>query len=160
VNPGVVVCITPRDVIDLIEIGAPKGQISVQDVVISISVPAGYTTYYSFRLPDDWVSVARSPYLFTSNYYNEAITMEVTIDVERRPITYGTIPLTVPRTIKLDFITKHNGMDIKFTNGTTTDALITMECSVVWLERSYWEEFYAPLMKKIYDLVFGEGLTT
>lgn len=147
--------LAPEYIIDFMQIGTPKGQIQVVGFAVPIGVAAGETTTWEFRMPAGWVSVARTPYRFTSDFYDLNLTVEVRIEEEMRPITWGPLPLTGPREVLLDFITKRYGMDVIIVNNTATDALITGEATVVWLEKSYYDDFYLPLMQTLYQAAEG-----
>lgn len=150
--PGAISAVTlsPEAIIDFMQIGTPAGQIQVIGFAVLIACPAGATTTWQFRLPSGWVSVARTPYRFTSDFYDPGLTVQVLVEEELRPITWGALPLTGPREVLVDFIFKRFGMDVVIVNGTATDAVVTGEATVVWLEKSYCDEVYLPLMRALY----------
>ncbi len=143
--------LAPEAIIDFMQVGAPKGQIQVMGFAVPIAVVAGGTTLWQFRLPPGWVSVARTPYHFTSDFYDVNLTLEVLVEEEMRAITWGVLPMTGPRDILFDFFTKRFGMDVIVINGTAEDVLVTGEATVVWLEKSYYDNMYLPLMQALYQ---------
>lgn len=155
--PGAISAVTlsPEAIIDFMQVGTPKGQIQVIGFAVPIACSAGGTTTWQFRLPSGWVSVARTPYRFTSDYYSPDLTVEVRVEEEMRPITWGALPMTGPREVLVDFILKRYGMDVIIVNNTATDAVITGEATVVWLEKSYCDEVYLPLLRALYQAAEG-----
>jgi len=149
------VTLAPEAIIDFLQVGAPKGQIQVLGFAVPIACPAGATTTWSFRLPEGWTSVARTPYRFTSDFYDLNLTVEVRIEEEMRPITWGAMPMTGPREVLVDFILKRYGMDVIFVNNTAVNALVTGEATVVWLEKSYCDQLYLPLLRALYQAAEG-----
>lgn len=151
------ITLSPEAIIDFIQVGAPQGQLQVFGFAVPIACAAGTTVTWSFRLPRGWVSIARTPYRFTSDFYDVGLTVQLLIEEEMRSITWGALPMTGPREVLFDFTPKAYGMDVIITNGTATDALVTGEATVVWVERSYWENFYKPVMAALYRA--AEGVT-
>ncbi len=148
----------PEAIIDFMQVGAPKGRIQVIGFAVPIAVLAGGTTTWQFRLPDGWVSVARTPYHFTSDFYDPLLTVQVLVEAEMTPITWGALPMTGPRDILFDFSPKRFGMDVIVNNGTLVDSVVTGEATVVWLEKSYFDEVYLPLMKALYQVAEGVAI--
>lgn len=142
--------LSPEAIIDFMQVGAPEGQIQVISFAVPIAIPAGGSTTWQFRLPPGWVSVARTPYHFTSDFYDVALTLQILCEEEMRSITWGPLPLTSPRNILFDFITKRFGMDVIVVNGTAVDIVVTGDATVVWLEKSYYDNVYLPLMLALY----------
>jgi len=93
--------------------------------------------------------VARTPYRYTSDFYDPNFTIQLFVGDELRSLTWGPLAFTGPREVLLDFTPK-NYMEMRFINGTLIDAVITGEATAVWLEKSYWETFYKPLIEAIY----------
>lgn len=147
--------LSPESIINFMQVGAPKGQIQVLTFAVPIAVVAGGDTTWQFRLPQGWISVARTPYHFTSDFYDVDLTLQVLCEEEMRSITWGALPMTGPRDILFDFVTKRFGMDVIVTNGTGVDIIVTGEATVVWLEKSYYDEVYLPLMRALYRVAEG-----
>lgn len=144
--------IEPKTITEFIEAVSPPGKtIGRRDIAFTMVAPAGTTNQYAFRMPSGWVSIVRTPFVFTSDFYDPGLTVEVWVEETRIPVTYGALPMTGPRTLDLSFRVKRYGMDYEIVNGTATDALITIEATGFWLEKSYYEEFYKPLIEKIYQ---------
>lgn len=145
------ITIEPRTITDFIQVVAPLGKCQSYSVAFTMAAPAGTTSQYIYRLPSGWVSIIRLDYIYTSDFYDPNLTLEAWIEEERRPVTLGPLPLTGPRSMKVEMVVKHYGMDWELVNATATDALITLELQALWLEKSYYEDFYKPLIEKIYN---------
>jgi len=150
-GPQASVHLSPEATIDSMQVGASMGQIQVVGFAVPVAVVAGGVTTWQFRLPSGWVSVSRTPYHFTSDFYDPDLTLAVLVEEEMRPITWGVLPMTGPRDILFDFFTKRFGMDVVVTNGTPMDVIVTGEATVVWLGKSYYDGVYLPLMRALYQ---------
>lgn len=148
-----VVGVEPRILIEFMEILSDLGRTRRFDFSITIAVPAGLTTQFALRLPANTVSITRTPLLITSDFYDPLLTVEVWVDESRNPITFGPLPISGPRAIHMDFTVKKFGMDFQFVNGTIFNAVITLESTLFWIETSYFDEFYFPLVQKVFRTV-------
>lgn len=142
--------LTPRDAVDLCYLTAPEGRLKVLSIALAISIPAGTTVDMAFRVEENWASIFRTPMLWTSNYYDDDLTIQAWMEQDRIPVTQGAIPFNGPRTLDIGFAIKRFGMDFQYVNNTPIDAIVTVECSDVFMEEQYCEEFYVPLMNYIY----------
>ncbi len=114
---------------------------------------AGAPTDYTITLPEGLLSTEREG-LLSSDFYDPNILVNVYADDER--ITPYPIQLT--REIPMDFgeyFLKRRSVRFETINGTATDALLTWVKVSTIIEKSFYDEFYQPIIEYMYKALEG-----
>jgi len=130
-----------------------QGQATFPTYSVTWLAPAGGTGSLSLTLPAGWYGVHRSPIRLTSTnaagaeYYHRDITANVFAD----GVLVNPSPLSLTGPVEVEwgqFYLKKVGIEIQVTNGTATDAYITMWVRATFLRRELYETFFRPLVKE------------
>ncbi|MBA7554554.1 hypothetical protein ES705_47178 [subsurface metagenome] len=129
--------------------------------LISILIVELYDPDYTPTLPQGrlkglapgWYCV--STYVtITADFYHPDITVYVYADDV--PITPWGVVLTGPCEISYgDYFVKRKDVRIVTTNNTATDAVLSELCYGQMLEKSFYEEFYAPIIEYMHAALQG-----
>ena len=121
--------------------------------------PAGVVTEAIFALPPELVCVTTGETI-TSDFYDPNIVLEVFID-EKALSPWG-ITLTGPIDISYGlFYVKLVSVRVVVTNNSAVNAMISQLAYGTMLEKSYYQQFYAPVMQyvnSVLEAVAREGL--
>jgi len=126
----------------------PRGKVMFPTWRIAWSCPAGTTTETPLLLPEGFLCTRREARLY-STYYSKDIVIYVYVD-DKLVTPYG---LTMTGAAVLDFgefFVKRRKVDVNTVNNSTTDAIITLEVVASLVEKSFYEEWYAPIIDYMY----------
>lgn len=138
-----------------------EGLLWAHQYLFAYSVPAGETRIESTVIPDGWVVVVSGALSMESTFYNPDILYSVIVAGEYIAINGPLIrAVTLPSGI---FKPVHEKTDITLAlvNGTGTDIIVSPSFVPIYLEKSYFDEVYLPMLEKSYAtiqdlLIFGE----
>jgi len=119
----------------------------------SFTVTAGITVEVPFYIPVGMVCTRRDYLTFTSDYFSSDIL--VWVYVGDKLITRPEEGASLARTLRVSFgddYVKHEEEIVlmKVQNKTTVDAEITVDVRPSLMEKSFYDRFYEPLIKKGY----------
>ncbi len=121
--------------------------------------PAGVVTETIFALPPELVCVTTGETI-TSDFYDPNIVLEVFID--GKALSPWGITLTGPIDISYGlFYVKLVSVRVVVTNNSAVNAMISQLAYGTMLEKSYYQQFYAPIMQYVnsaLEAVAKEGL--
>ena len=126
-----------------------QGRATFPTFCLTWLVPAGFLTSLTLTLPEGWYGVHRSPAVLTSDLYDPLLTAQVFADGSL--VTPAPLSLTGPVEVEWgEFYRKLRSVRTDITNGTVNDARVTQWVRATFLEKSFYEEFFLPLMKYNY----------
>ncbi len=115
--------------------------------------PAGATTIFPISIPEGYIATC-TDYGFSSDFYDPNITVNQYVD-DRLLTPYG-IALTGPIAMEYaEYYVKHKDVVIETINNTATDAQLSFHVYACFLEKSFYEEFYAPIMEYMHSALEG-----
>jgi len=126
-----------------------KGQTMFPQTRVAWAIPAGVTTDFTLTLPANYVDTRRICGI-TSDFYDPAVVLNVFVDGELA--TPQGVAITGPTTIDFgEFYVKHDNVRFSIANGTGTNAVLSLQIAPALMEKSFYDEFYAPIMAYMYS---------
>jgi hypothetical protein len=126
-----------------------KGLTMFSQTRLSWAIPFGVTTDFTLTLPLNYVDTRRFC-LITSDFYDPAIILNIFVDGELA--TPQGVAITGPTTIDFgEFYVKHQDIRFSTANGTVVDAVMSLQIVTALMEKSFYDEFYSPLMSYMYE---------
>ncbi|GAI40872.1 unnamed protein product, partial [marine sediment metagenome] len=114
---------------------------------------AGAITEFPFYLPRDTIATCNF-YELSSDFYDPDIVVNVYVDDGLT--TPSGIALTGPTKVDYgEYYVKSRGVFISTDNPTATDAILSYEGQGCFLEKSFYEEFYAPIIDYMHRVLEG-----
>ena len=148
-KPGMVfVPQDPETLNGIIQAMRLKGMTMFPLTRLAWAIPAGVTTDFTLLNPVNYVCTRRLG-LITSDFYDPAVILNIFVDGEL--VTPQGVALTGAITIDFgEFYVKHTDIRFNTVNGTVTNAIMSLQIVPALMEKSFYEEFYAPLMSYMY----------
>ena len=148
-KPGMVfVPQDPETLNGIIQAMRLKGQTMFPQTRLAWAIPFGVTTDFTLTNPVNYVCTRRLG-LITSDFYDPAIILNVFVDGDL--VTPQGVALTGATTIDFgEFYVKHTDIRFSTLNGTAVDAVMSLQIVPALMEKSFYEEFYAPLISYMY----------
>lgn len=152
--PGLVsVPLDPEVLNRAIQAIMPTGKLKIETVVLTFSCPAGVATSIILPLLPGWYCTRRE-INYSSDFYDPNIIGMVYAD--GRLITPLGIALSAPGPIDFgEFYVKKRDVSFIITNGTATDLVLTVHYITCHMEKTYYDEFYAPIVEYMYKALEG-----
>jgi len=149
-KPGMVfVPLDPEGLNGAIQAMRLKGQTAFPTSKLSWACPAGAVTNFTLTLPANYVDTRRLCRI-TSDFYDPLITLNVFVDSQ--PVTPQGIVLTSATTLDYgEFYVKTVDVRFSVNNASAVNAVVTLEQVAALMEKSFYEEFYAPLLSYMYS---------
>lgn len=144
-KPGMVfVPLDPEALNGAIQAMRLKGQSTFPMTRVAWACPAGVTTNFTLTVPVGYVDTRRLCRL-TSDFYDPNIVVNIFVDDTL--VTPQGIALTGAAAVDFgEFYVKTLSIRIQTTNGTGVPAVVSLEIVPSLLEKSFYENFYAPIM--------------
>ena len=112
------------------------------------AIPAGKTTDFTLTMPLNYVDTRRVCRI-TSDFYDPAVVLNVFVDGDLA--TPQGVVITGATTIDFgEFYVKHTDVRFSTLNGSAVNAVLSLEIAPALMEKSFYDEFYAPLMQYMY----------
>jgi len=148
-KPGMIfVPLDPEGLNGAIQAMRLKGQTTFPMSRVAWACPAGVTTNFTLTVPANFVDTRRYCRL-TSDFYDPNVIVNIFVD-DTLATPQG-IALTGATTVDFgEFYVKTISIRIQTANGTATPAVVSLEIVPSLLEKSFYEEFYAPIMEYMY----------
>jgi hypothetical protein len=149
-KPGMVfVPLDPEGLNGAIQAMRLKGQTMFPQTRLAWACPAGVTTDFTLTLPANYVDTRRICRI-TSDFYDPAIVLNIFVDGELA--TPQGVALTGATTIDFgEFYVKHTDIRFSTANGSPVNAVLSLEVVPALMEKSFYDEFYAPIMNYMYS---------
>ena len=126
-----------------------EGQTTFPTSKLSWACPAGVVTDFTLTMPANYVDTRRLCRI-TSDFYDPAVTLNVFVD--GHSATPQGIALTGATTVDYgEFYVKTIDVRFSVNNASAVNAVVTLEQVAALMEKSFYEEFYAPLMNYMYS---------
>lgn len=126
-----------------------KGMSMFPQTRLAWAIPAGVTTDFTLTMPANFVDTRRFC-MVSSDFYDPAIVLNIFVDGQ--PATPQGVAITGPTTIDFgEFYVKHDNVRFSTVNGTGTNAVLSLQNVGALMEKSFYDEFYAPLLTYMYD---------
>lgn len=150
VKPGMVfVPLDPEGLNGVIQAMRLEGQTTFPTSKLSWACPAGVVTDFTLTMPANYVD-ARRLCRVTSDFYDPAVTLNVFVD--GHSATPQGIALTGATTVDYgEFYIKTIDVRFSVNNASAVNAVVTLEQVAALMEKSFYEEFYAPLLSYMYS---------
>lgn len=142
-----------------------KDQATFPTYSATFLAPAGGSGSLPLTLPAGWYGVHRSPVRLTSSdaagagYYHRDITADVLAD----GVVINPSPLALTGPVEVEwgeFYLKKQGVEIQVTNGTATDAYITMWVRATFLTVELYDSFFRPLVRRHWGILTAASKET
>jgi len=126
-----------------------KGMTQFPQSRLAWAIPLGVTTDFTLTLPLNYIDTRRFC-LITSDFYDPAIVLNIFVDGELA--TPQGVAITGPSTIDFgEFYVKHQDIRFSTVNGTAVNAVMSLQIVPALMEKSFYDEFYAPLLSYMYN---------
>lgn len=113
--------------------------------------PANIVTKFVMYMPSGFVGMMVEPFRFIASYYDTRITIDFTVD-DIKKVTPVPFVLSGPGEISLgEWYVVQDHVTVFVSNGTNTDTTITTEVQSALLQRSFYEEWFRPVLKASWD---------
>jgi len=149
-KPGMVfVPLDPEGLNGAIQAMRLKGQTMFPQTRLAWAIPAGVTTDFTLTMPLNYIDTKRVCRII-SDFYDPAIVLNIFVDGELA--TPQGIAITGATTIDFgEFYVKHNDIRFSTLNGSPVNAVLSLEIAPALMEKSFYDEFYAPIMAYMYS---------
>ena len=126
-----------------------KGLTMFPQTRLAWAIPAGVTTDFTLTNPANYVCTRRLG-LITSDFYDPLIVLNVFVDGELA--TPQGVAITGASAIDFgEFYVKHTDIRFSTLNGSATNAIMSLQIVPALMEKSFYDEFYAPLISYMYN---------
>lgn len=130
-----------------------QGKASFPAIRLAWSCPAGAITDFPIDLAANTIATCNF-WELSSDYYDRNIVVNVYVDDGL--VTPSGIALTGPTKVNYgEYYIKRRGVLISTDNPTATDAILSYEGQGCFLEKSFYEEFYAPIIDYMHRVLEG-----
>ncbi len=149
-KPGMVfVPLDPEGLNGAIQAMRLKGMTMFPQTRLAWALPAGVTTDFTLTMPLNFVDTRRACRI-TSDFYDPAIVLNIFVDGEL--VTPQGVAITGATTIDFgEFYVKHTDVRFSTLNGSAVNAVMSLEIVPALMEKSFYDEFYAPIMAYMYS---------
>lgn len=126
-----------------------KGLTMFPQTRLAWAIPLGVTTNFTLTMPANYIDTRRLC-LITSDFYDPAIVLNIFVDGEL--VTPQGVALTGASTIDFgEFYVKHENIRFSTLNGSAVNAVMSLQIVPALMEKSFYDEFYAPLILYMYN---------
>ena len=148
-KPGMVfVPLDPEGLNGAIQAMRLKGMTMFPQTRLAWAIPAGVTTDFTLTMPANYVDTRRLCRI-SSDFYDPAIVLTIFVDGEL--VTPQGVAITGATGIDFgEFYVKHDNIRLSTLNGSPVDAFLSLEIVPALMEKSFYDEFYAPIMNYMY----------
>jgi len=148
-KPGMVfVPLDPEGLNGAIQAMRLKGMTLFPQIRLAWAIPAGVTTDFTLTMPLNYIDTRRLCRI-TSDFYDPAIVLNIFVDGELA--TPQGVAITGATTIDFgEFYVKHTDIRFSTLNGSAVNAVLSLEVVPALMEKSFYDEFYAPIMQYMY----------
>lgn len=152
--PGLIsIPLEPKSLNHTIQAMALHGSSFFPTIRVTWVCPAGTITDFPLPIPEGFVATC-TDYGLSSDFYDPNITVNIYVD-DRLLTPFG-IALTGPQDMEYaEYYIKHKEVFVQTINNTATDAQLSFDVFACFLEKSFYEEFYAPLIQYAYSALQG-----
>lgn len=130
-----------------------KGESFFPTVRLTWSCPAGATTIFPIGVPAGYVCTCTT-YVISSDFYDPNILVNAFVDDELMT-PFGIILTGLSEMDYAEHHIKHREVRFETTNNTATNAQLSVHVKACFLEKSYYEQFYVPIINYMRSVLEG-----